>query len=167
MADHNEPWPNSVPSGDMEHVKRDSVQPEIVDRMLKIDKPDFGASNSPIKKLRLIISIMGDTSLKGRWAPAKTNLALNLMGDQSIDLTQVDAKEVTIYSFNTMGDTEITVPNGAEVDQRGFVVMGGVESPADEADLDTTMKVTVHCWGLMGDCRIGYPKDKKRLPSDS
>lgn len=112
------------------------------------------------KRRRWFIQIMGDTARGGNWHPDGPVNSFTLMGGQTIDLTEVEATEVTINAFTMMAGTEIIVPKGAQVDLRGFILMGGSSNEAIESG-ESQMRVTVRSYGLMGGCEVRHLKPKE------
>ena len=65
---------------------------------------------------RFHFCLMSGREKKGRWIPGDPNIAFTMWGGSCLDLSQVEARNVNIVSFVTMGGVEIIVPHGAIVD---------------------------------------------------
>lgn len=123
--------------------------------------PRPGPDASPrATKPRWVVSIMGGTEKRGAWDPGASVNSVTLMGGTVLDLTEVAAAEVTINAFTMMAATEIIVPRGATVDLSGFILMGGSSDETSTAG-DSTMRVTINSFGLMGGCEVRHLKPKE------
>lgn len=73
-----------------------------------------------------IVSVMGNTTRRGRWRVAEQTNAVALMGNATIDLCEavLSAPEVEITVFCCMGNTHVIVPAGVEVDLSAVAIMG-------------------------------------------
>ena len=104
-----------------------------------------------------VVSIMGDQTRSGRWRlPARVR-GWCLMGDIHLDLRSVvcSEPEVDIRTWTLMGDVEVVVPDGVEVELGGFDVMGDRELRlAPVPRVPGTPLIRVRCYTLMGDVKI-------------
>lgn len=75
------------------------------------------------------ISVMGNSSHRGRWRPKAVSNVIALMGNCELDLRQaeVDGPEVVINAISLMGCIDIVVPEGIEVELTGVPIMGNKE----------------------------------------
>jgi hypothetical protein len=92
------------------------------------------ASEASVKDHGTVIAVMGGTGRKGRWAPARRNLVLAVMGGAELDFREAmlppGVTEVTVYTM--WGGVDIVVPPDLHVESNGFAVMGGFEFGAEE-----------------------------------
>jgi hypothetical protein len=72
------------------------------------------------------VGIMGSSVRRGRWLPRPRTNVVSLMGACSLDLRQavLDGPELVIHAVAVMGQIDIVVPEGIEVDLSGIPVMG-------------------------------------------
>ena len=102
--------------GDLDHVMVDLPVPAPAD-------PD-----TPARKVRRWhVAIMSGHSTKGRWRiGGKTNVVA-VMGGCDMDLrrAEIDGPEVEITAVAFWGGVKIIVPEGFDVELRGFSFMGG------------------------------------------
>ena len=84
---------------------------------------------------RFTVSIFGGVERKGRWRVPRRSFVLTLLGGSDLDLrhAEIDSDVVTIWVFAILGGADIYVPEGVEVDARGFALLGGI----DEHGMDT------------------------------
>lgn len=115
----------------------------------------------PQPQRRWAVSIMGGSERVGNWDPGDGVNSVTIMGGNLLDLTEVTAQDVMINAFTMMGATEIIVPRGATVDLGGFILMGG-SSDETTATGDSTMRVRVRSFGLMGGCEVRHLSEKER-----
>jgi class 3 adenylate cyclase len=73
------------------------------------------------------VAILSGHSTKGRWRLGKKTNAVAFMGGCDMDLrrAEIEGPEVEITAVAFMGGIDIIVPEGFEVDLRGFSFMGG------------------------------------------
>lgn len=90
-------------------------------------------SAAHVKEKEFVIAAMGGTSRKGRWAPARKNYAVCIMGGAELDFREAvmgpGVTEVQVYTM--WGGVEIIVPPGLNVESHGIALMGGFEHAAD------------------------------------
>ena len=103
---------------------------------------------------RAVISIMSGREKKGEWVPGNPTLGFTLMGGTCLDLTAVKAKSVDLTLFTMMGGTEVIVPQGAQVDCDGFILMGATTNSVNSASDPNGMRVRIRSWGAMGGCEV-------------
>jgi class 3 adenylate cyclase len=82
---------------------------------------------TPRKTSRWHIAVMSGHSTRGRWRIGGKTKAVAVMGGCDMDLrsAEIDGPEVEITAFAFWGGIEIIVPEGFDVELRGFSFMGG------------------------------------------
>lgn len=102
--------------------------------------PDRGwslASPDRVRARQLLAGILGGSSRKGEWTPARHILAAACMGGVDLDFRQAALPPgvTTVTVIAIMGGVTIVVPPGVGVDCGGIGIMGGFEAtdqhPAD------------------------------------
>lgn len=115
----------------------------------------------PAREQGFIMAIMGGSETRGRWRPAPNTTALAVMGGTVVDLqgAEFDGEVLTISAVAVMGAVEIVVPEGVEVDVRGFAIMGGRDNTthAHGAVLPDAPLVRVDAYAVMGGVDIRHP----------
>lgn len=90
-------------------------------------------SAAQVKEREYALAIMGGTSRKGHWRPARTNVVMALMGGADLDFREAvlgpGVTEVKVYTV--WGGVDIVVPPGVNVESHGIAIMGGFESGGD------------------------------------
>jgi class 3 adenylate cyclase len=83
--------------------------------------------SSARKERRWHIAVMSGHSTKGRWRIGRKTNAVAIMGGCDLDLrrAEIEGPEVEITAFAFWGGVTIVVPEGFDVDLRGFSLMGG------------------------------------------
>jgi hypothetical protein len=86
-----------------------------------------------VKEREFMVAVMGGSSRKGTWSPARTNYAVAIMGGADLDFREaVLAPGVTdVQVFTMMGGVDIIVPPGLNVESHGFGIMGGFDQVGD------------------------------------
>ncbi len=117
------------------------------------------------QEARLLLTIMSGREKKGNWRPGNPQWVFTMMGGTELDVSQVQAPEITLNLFTMMGGTEIVVSPDAEVDVDGFILFGATNENIKPSDDPVRQKVRIRSWGAMGGCevRTAKPKKKKRL----
>jgi hypothetical protein len=93
------------------------------------DLPAHAAPAAPERKAparRWVISLMGNSSRRGRWRVGKRTFVLCAMGNATIDLRNaiLAGPEVSIHVLCTMGNATIIVPEGVDVELSVIPLMG-------------------------------------------
>jgi len=104
----------------------------------------------------LVAGIVGGGSRSGGWVPARTNIAIGVMGGVSLDFRESPlppgVTEVQCYTF--MGGIDIVVPPGVHVECNGVGFMGGFDYTQEEAPTDPDAPVLrisgFAVWGGVG-----------------
>lgn len=136
------------------------------------DLPAVGSSPTPVPASTLnqaatstTVAIMGGRELKGRWRPARRNLAVMIMGGVEIDLREAELTgpviEFTLLSI--MGGGSVTVPEGVRVESSGFCLMGGRNDRiADVPPVPGMPVIRIRAFALMGGFEIRSKKPRKK-----
>ena len=90
-------------------------------------------SADQVKEKQFVVAAMAGTVRKGRWAPARKNYAVCVMGGVELDFREaILGPGVTeVQVFTMWGGVEIIVPPGLNVESHGIALMGGFEHAAD------------------------------------
>jgi len=96
--------------------------------VLTRDLPAEPAQVSPParSRLRWVVSVMGNTTRRGRWRVGERTITVCAMGNATVDLRDavLAGPEVEILVFCTMGNVHVVVPDGVEVDVTAIAIMG-------------------------------------------
>jgi hypothetical protein len=115
-----------LPGGDLpvQHAEGDALAP---DRRFRV------TSAAHVKERQFVVAILGGASRKGKWAPARTNYALAIMGGTELDFREaVLGPGITdVQVFAMWGGVEIIVPPGLRVESHGLAIMGGFDHLED------------------------------------
>jgi len=97
----------------------------------QVRPPDQGlpeaTTTPPKKKRRWHVAVMSGHSTRGRWRISGKTNAVAVMGGCDMDLrrAEIDGPEVEITAVAFWGGIDIIVPEGFDVELRGFSFMGG------------------------------------------
>lgn len=113
--------------------------------------------------IRASVSIMSGVERKGFWRVDEETLAVAVMGSCKLDLrgAAISAPVTTINAYVVMGNVDVIVPFGVEVELEGLAIMGTKEAklsgppPAPGAPV-----VRVNAFALMGAVTV---RDKPTL----
>jgi len=85
------------------------------------------------KEKELVLAVLGGSSRKGRWVPARTNYSVALLGGVALDFREAllspGVTELQVYAL--WGGVEIIVPPGLQVESQGVAILGGFDHAAD------------------------------------
>ncbi len=115
-----------------------------------------------------VVSVMGDQRRSGRWRLPRRLSAWSVMGDVYLDLTSVVCSdpEVELLLTSLMGDVEVLLPDGVEVELTGFDLMGDREMAlAPVPRVPGTPLIRVRAHAVMGDVLVrsaGAQLDRRR-----
>lgn len=119
---------------------------------------------------RLSMALFSGCEKAGAWIPGKPHISFTMFGGSDLNLTEVDADEVTIYAWTMFGGTEIIVPRGARVDIDGLMMFGALENKIVryEGFGASDMKVRIRAYGGFGGASIRTPTELEvPLPSEA
>jgi class 3 adenylate cyclase len=126
----------------------------------------------PRKTSRWHLAIMSGHSTKGRWRIGGKTKAVAVMGGCDIDLrrAEIEGPEVEITAVAFWGGIEIIVPEGFDVDLRGFSFMGGRSLRLRDVPIvPGSPRIVVRGFAIMGGIEVkSRPlRSARRLPSSS
>ncbi len=121
-----------------------------------------------VKESQVVLAILGGSSRKGSWTPARTNYAVAVMGGTELDFreAQMPPGVTSVQVFAMWGGVEIIVPPGMRVESHGIGLMGGFDHAQDGgADVDPDSPVLrITGLAVMGgvDITARYPGESAR-----
>ena len=87
------------------------------------------ASAAHVKDSEFVLAIMGGSSRRGHWRPARKNYAVAIMGGTELDFREAalppGVTEVQVWTM--WGGVEIIVPPGVNVESHGIALLGGFD----------------------------------------
>ena len=100
---------------------------------------EFGVTSAAhVEEQEFVVAVLGGATRKGRWAPARTNYAVAIMGGTELDFREAQfgpgVTEVKVCAV--WGGVEIIVPPGLNVECRGLAIMGGFDHMSDTVHPD-------------------------------
>lgn len=92
---------------------------------------------SRVPQRSIVAGILGGGSRSGGWIPARTNIAVGVMGGVSLDFRESPLAGVTtVQCYALWGGIEIVAPPGVHVDCSGIGILGGFDYRQEEAPTD-------------------------------
>jgi hypothetical protein len=114
-----------------------------------------------------VVGIMGGSTRRGRWTPARNNTVIAVMGGHELDFREalLGPGVTEVQVFVLMGGVEIVVPPWLNVESRGFAIMGGFDHAADTVATDPdgpTLRISG--FAMMGgvDITVREPGESRR-----
>jgi class 3 adenylate cyclase len=109
--------------------------------------------SGPRSSRRWHVAIMSGSDTKGRWRMGAKTTAVAIMGGCDMDLrrAEIEAPEVLITAVAFWGGIKIIVPEGFDVDMRGFSFMGGRSvKTRDVPRVPGSPRIVVRGFAVMG-----------------
>jgi hypothetical protein len=119
--------------------------------------PAGAAAVSPVASaLSREARVLGDLRRSGVWLVPAESRWKTLVGDIVLDLRQarVTAPEVTIEARTLLGDIQLLVPEGVEVEIRSRVLLGSIRQQAGRVASPGAPRVILTGGTLIGDVRV-------------
>ncbi len=110
-----------------------------------------------------LISVLGGTNRAGRWIPARTNLAVGVLGGLSLDFRE-SLLGPGVTELSVLGGVEIIVPPEMAVEVDGMALLGGFEHQTDTPLRSDPTLPTLRIRGL---AFLGGVDVKVRLPGET
>lgn len=114
-----------------------------------------------------VVALLGGSSRRGRWTPARKNYAVAVMGGAELDFREAvfgpGVTEVQVYAI--WGGVDIIVPPGVNVESRGIALLGGFDHSADSIASDPsqpTLRITGVALMAGVDVSVRYPGESAR-----
>ena len=125
-------------------------------------------STSSRKKRRWHVAVLSGHSTKGRWRISGKTNAVAVMGGCDMDLrrAEIEGPEVEITAVAFWGGIDIIVPEGFDVELRGFSFMGGRELKLRDVPIvPGSPRIVVRGFAVMGgiDVKSRPNRSGKRL----
>jgi len=87
------------------------------------------ASDAQVKESEFVVAVLGGSSRRGHWRPARRNYAIAMMGGTELDFREAilapGVTEVRVWAV--WGGVEIIVPPGVNVECHGIALLGGFD----------------------------------------
>jgi hypothetical protein len=109
----------------------------------------------------VLVSVLGDLRRKGRWSLRRRTTVLLLLGDVDLDLRGAVVEQgtsdepIVVDTWSLIGDVQLTVPEGVEVEIGGFSLLG--DQKVDLAPVPRVPGapvVRLRVWSLLGDLTV-------------
>lgn len=113
-----------------------------------------------------MLSILGGTTRKGLWRPARNTQAVSVLGGIDLDYTDAEMPPgVTELSvFCLLGGVDIKVPPGMNVEIQSVPILGGVDDKSEPSGSSDDPVLRIRAVTILGgvDIKTKRPKRKKR-----
>lgn len=109
------------------------------------------------KARRWVVAVMSQATAKGRWRTGRSVNAVAVMGKCELDFcrAEIDHDEVRVTAVALMGATDITVPEGIDVEVTGVPIMGAKHVKlADVPTLPGSPRIVIRAFPFMGDVTV-------------
>jgi len=110
----------------------------------------------PRKPKKWLVTVMGELK-RGIPRLEEHTVVVTVMGESKLDLRKaiIDSPHIELHTYLLMGEQQIIVPEGVEVDVSGFVFMG--EKRVDVVDIPPrpgVPRLHIRVFGMMGEIKI-------------
>lgn len=102
-------------------------------------RPSYSVTSAAhVKEQEYMVAVLGGSTRKGQWSPARKNYAIAVMGGCELDFreAQLGPGVTDLRVFAVWGGIEIVVPPGLNVESHGVGLLGGFDHVADIAPAD-------------------------------
>ncbi len=143
--------------------------PAVVESATPAPVPEYTVTSAAnVKEKEFVVAVLGGSTRKGRWRPARKNFAIAVMGGTELDFREaVMGPGVTdLQVYTICGGVEIIVPPGMNVESHGIALLGGFDHVADSVHSPDPHAPTLRITGvaLMGgvDVTVRHPGETAR-----
>lgn len=118
----------------------------------------------PAREQSSVIGILSSSTTSGRWRPGQSTTAFAMLGEAKVDLqgAEYDGDELVINAYSVLGEVEIVVPEGVEVDLRGVSILGERSDKTDRMIVPGAPVVRIDGLALLGEITVRHPKERER-----
>jgi hypothetical protein len=114
-------------------------------------RPSYSALPAgQVQDTESVVAVMGGSSRRGHWRPARKNHVVAIMGGIELDFREAafgpGVTEVQVWTL--WGGVEIVVPPGVNVESRGVAFLGGFDHAGDAAGIPDPSAPTLRITGL-------------------
>jgi len=116
---------------------------------------------------RWIVAVMSESESKGRWRLGGHTSVVAVMGQCHVDLSraEIDGPEILITALGIMGEVEIVVPEGIDVEVTGLSIMGRRSiSMRDVPVLRGSPRIRVRAFPIMGEVNVSSRSAAGQFP---
>jgi hypothetical protein len=138
------------------------------DNQAPASRPGYSiASPAQVKDSEVVVAIMGGSSRRGHWRPARKNYAIAIMGGTELDFREAAlAPGITEVQVWTMwGGVEIIVPPGVNVESHGIALLGGFDHSGTAESIPDPLAPTIRITGVAVmagvEITVRHPGEKK------
>jgi hypothetical protein len=111
-------------------------------------------------------SLLGDVKRSGTWVVPAAGVYRSWLGDVSLDLRQArlaGADEIHIHARTLLGDIELLVPEGVEVDVRARATLGDVKLQTEAPAVAGATRIVLTGGTFVGDIKVRHKRMRERL----
>jgi hypothetical protein len=121
-------------------------------------------NRGPVKQEDILACVFSGTTRKGVWRPARKINSFTLFGGTEIDFSdaEIPSDGVVIDLFCVFGGVDIRIPEGLNVDSRGFALFGGFDDKSDGVVREDVPTVTIRGLVLFGGVDIKMRRKKRK-----
>ena len=133
------------------------------------DRPSYSVqTEAQVKESQFVVAVMGGSSRRGHWRPARKNYAVAVMGGTELDFREAalppGVTEVQVWAM--WGGVDIIVPPGVNVESHGIALLGGFDHAGTAAGNPDPLAPTIRITGvaLMAgvDIAVRHPGESAR-----
>ena len=143
--------------------------PRLVDSGSREIAPTVGGvvlNTGVVKETDNMVAVLGGTTRKGVWQPARSTRIVSVLGGTDLDFTEAAMPPgvTEIDVFCVLGGVDITVPPGVRVETDLVPILGGVDNKAETPEDPNCPTIRIRGLTLLGglDVKTKRPKRKKR-----
>ena len=121
-------------------------------------------NSGQVQEMGSMFSILGGTTRKGLWRPARNTQAVSVLGGIDLDYTEAEMPPgvTELNVFCLLGGVEIKVPPGINVEVHALPILGGVDNKSEQSGSSEDPVLRVRAITILGGVDIKTKKAKRK-----
>lgn len=135
---------------------RDSVPARYAEGRVAAPSGSYSINSGPVKQNDALVNVFFGSSRRGAWKPARTTSIINVFGGTDLDFSQaaLPPEGLVIHLVCVFGGCDIKLPEGVNVDVRGFGVFGGFDRKIAECEDPNAPTIVIDGIAVFGGCDV-------------
>ena len=111
-----------------------------------------------------MFNVLGGTSRKGVWRPARNTQAVSVLGGIDLDYTEAEMPPgvTDLNVFCILGGVDIKVPPGLNVEVHGLPILGGVDDNTEPTGSPDDPVLRIRAVTILGGLNVKTTKPKRK-----
>ena len=121
-------------------------------------------NSGQVQETGTMFNILGGTTRKGLWRPARNTQAVSVLGGIDLDYTEAEMPPgvTELNVFCLLGGVEIKVPPGINVEVHAMPILGGVDDKSEQSGSGDDPVLRIRAVTILGGVDIKTKKEKRK-----